>query len=235
METLHRCATNYWLVLVDQEVAIPKTSNIPTSKLSESMSTEGMRAHTTFIEADGEPVAKIGQTHIRERESNGSVKVVEEEDSSDVTNEKFSEVFHDQAVVTRTRQFVGVGIPAARSPRPQQSKRSRRGDTIFKLYEDGHELDSPRGSKVTAQATSHAVDLQKENLVERGEVDVDAATEQLFQDLSNATQRQNLSFIAPSSPSSLTANELPQRSQQAGLRTPAVTTGRFQDDCFGGT
>jgi len=94
---------------------------------------------------------------------------------------------------------------------------------VFDLYEDSAEPGSGGRRVSTAQPVSNDLDPPKENFQERGEPEVEAVTEQLFRDLSNATQRHHSTLSMSSSTSLVSADGNIHLPQQADLATHSIS------------
>lgn len=176
-----------------------------------------MKAHDTFHRGYGEAARGPEHNSTGSAESSGPLKLLEKEESSKVRKERTLDQYNDQAVGMRTRQSSDACISDGQSRRPQQSRRSKQKGIDFKVYEDGTEARSYRPSTSSALPFSHDTDPPKENFEERGDLQRDTVAEQLFQDLSNATQRQHSTLASRSGTTAVPANETPERPPPAAF------------------
>lgn len=99
--------------------------------------------------------------------------------------------------------------------RRKATRRSKQRE--FFVYEDSVEPGSVGGCTSAAQPISNDLDPPKENFEERGELEVEAVTEQLSRNLSSAIQRHHRTLSTQSDTSLNSGNEnlpLPQRATQ---------------------
>lgn len=99
--------------------------------------------------------------------------------------------------------------------RRKATRRSKQRE--FFVYEDSVEPGIVGRCTSAAQPISNDLDPPKENFEERGELEVEAVTEQLSRDLSYAIQRHHRTLSTQSDTSLNSANEnlpLPQRANQ---------------------